>query len=297
MRHCVEAKLLQHLEFSSPATDTYIQPTSFSADPWQGKSCLINRAHDFLSSSIIIPGYVSLSGEIQLQVGESASVSVNVNNLGFQLQTMLSSLPGLSGATVSRRSDESNEFEDFYLVDFGFVGAPFFEVNATDVRLMYPSCALTAPLASSEMHDMYLSRQLHNVTAPCRLPCIKDGLQYSTCSVQASGNSICPTQGSSNYSQECSGWGVYVPYFDTYAYHSSINWAPWWIESRWEGSWSGINDILSNLSYLPTPDVRVFSQDGYTAGLSDVVSVVFGDETTVGTVSGPLDASTPVFIN
>ena len=210
---------------------------------------------------------------------------------------MLASLPGLSGTTVSRRSDESNDFEDLYLVAFGFVAAPFFEVDATDVRLMYPSCALTVPLASSEMYAMYLSRQLHNVTAPCILPFIKDGLQYSTCfSVPASGNSICPTQGSSNYSQECSGWGVCVPCFDTYAYHSSVNWDPWLVE-RWEGSWSGINDILSNLSYLPTPDVRVFSQDGYTAGLSDAVSVVFGDETTVGIVSGPLDASIPVFIN
>ena len=70
---------------------------------------MINRADNFLSSRIIL-GYVSLSGEIELQVGESASVSVNVNNLGFQLRTMLSSLPDLSGTTVSRRSDESNEF-------------------------------------------------------------------------------------------------------------------------------------------------------------------------------------------
>ena len=188
---------------------------------------MINRAHYILSSRII-PGYVTLLGEIQLQVGEGASVSVNVINLCYQLQTMLSSLPGLSGTTVSRRSDELNEFEDLYLVAFGFVGAPFFGVDATDVRLMYPSCALTVPLASSEMYAMYLSRQLHNVTAPCILPFMKDGLQYSTCfSVPASGNSICPTQGSSNYSQECSGWGVCVPCFDTYDYHSSVNWAPW----------------------------------------------------------------------
>lgn len=250
---------------------TEYMPPANLVDTWRGSSCLLTFPN-VIYSRRIVTGTVPLYGSVGLLLNDgnrAFSVYVPISTITTNLQPALNKIVGLEKATVSTVPYPANPRTTLLVIDF---------VNRLQASLALDTSGLTLG-SGTKWCAQPRRRQSYDGTdkktgigsaqtgylgtlsteTPCYFPFLYNGMEYSTCANAVNfgeGQSFCSATYNLDLDQK---WGKCEPCSYVTANGlpatSMVLVHPLTKTARWIGNLDQLSGILSNMIYVPIPDV------------------------------------------